>query len=253
MTCGARSHRLGYNVKSMSQGGSNKKVSNNLLALSSAAILAVYTAGYSRTQSAANRLAVQSEQRRPAIPIARDSEPSPAPLVLPAASPPSTPKREATVRPSVAVSSQPSPAKAEVSSPAAAPTPAPVETPPPAPPPVAEPAPVIAEQKPEPKVEVPAAPAAPPAPAKVVWKDGTYTGWGYSRHGDIQASVVIEGGRIVSTTIAQCNTRYSCSVIDNLIPQPPKRQTPDVDNVSGATQSADAFYYAIVEALGKAK
>jgi uncharacterized protein with FMN-binding domain len=42
-------------------------------------------------------------------------------------------------------------------------------------------------------------------------------------------------------------------VIDALIPQPPIRQTPDVDSVSGATQSADAFYYGIVEALAKAK
>ena len=65
--------------------------------------------------------------------------------------------------------------------------------------------------------------------------------------------MVIEGGRIASATIAQCNTRYSCSVIDEIIPQPVKRQSPDVDNVSGATQSADAFYYAVVEALAKAK
>ncbi len=31
------------------------------------------------------------------------------------------------------------------------------------------------------------------------------------------------------------------------------RQSPDVDNVSGATESANAFYYAVVEALKKAK
>jgi uncharacterized protein with FMN-binding domain len=103
---------------------------------------------------------------------------------------------------------------------------------------------------PEVKVEVPLPPASPPAPK---WKDGTYTGWGTSRHGDIQSSVVIEGGRIVSATIAQCQTRYSCSVIDALPPQVIKRQSPDVDSVSGATQSADAFYYGVVEALGKAK
>ena len=106
------------------------------------------------------------------------------------------------------------------------------------------PAPVAAT----PKVEE--TPIPPPAP---VWKDGTYTGWGYSRHGNIEASVVIEGGRIASATISQCRTRYSCSVIDRLPPQVAQRQSPDVDYVSGATQSADAFYGAVVVALGKAK
>jgi uncharacterized protein with FMN-binding domain len=100
----------------------------------------------------------------------------------------------------------------------------------------------------------PALPPAPaPAPAKPAWKDGTYTGWGYSRHGNIEAAVVIEGGRIASATISQCRTRYSCDVIDKLIPQVAQRQSPDVDYVSGATQSADAFYGAVVEALSKAK
>jgi uncharacterized protein with FMN-binding domain len=100
----------------------------------------------------------------------------------------------------------------------------------------------------EPKSE-----AAPVPPATSGWKDGTYTGWGYSRHGNIEAEVVIEGGRIASAIISQCRTRYSCSVIDRLPPQVAKRQSPDVDYVSGATQSADAFYGAVVEALSKAK
>src|SRR5208282_1895512 len=56
-----------------------------------------------------------------------------------------------------------------------------------------------------------------------------------------------------SATIAQCRTRYRCDVIDRLPPQVPLRQSPDVDYVSGATQSADAFYGAVVAALGKAK
>ncbi len=60
---------------------------------------------------------------------------------------------------------------------------------------------------------------------------------------------MIEGGRIASATISQCRTRYSCSVIDRLPPQVAQRQSPDVDYVSGATQSADAFYGAVVEAL----
>jgi uncharacterized protein with FMN-binding domain len=96
----------------------------------------------------------------------------------------------------------------------------------------------------------PVTPAPTPTPA---WKDGTYLGWGTSRHGNIQAEVVIERGRIASATIAQCRTRYSCSVIEKLPPEVAQRQSPDVDYVSGATQSADAFYFAVVDALSKAK
>jgi uncharacterized protein with FMN-binding domain len=95
--------------------------------------------------------------------------------------------------------------------------------------------------------------AASPAPAPLPLRDGTYFGWGTSRHGDIEAQVVIEGGRIASATIAQCLTRYSCSVIAKLPPQVAERQSPEVDYVSGATQSTNAFYYAVVEALSKAK
>jgi uncharacterized protein with FMN-binding domain len=95
--------------------------------------------------------------------------------------------------------------------------------------------------------------AASPAPAPQPLRDGTYFGWGTSRHGDIEAQVVIEGGRIASATIAQCLTRYSCSVIAKLPPQVAERQSPEVDYVSGATQSTNAFYYAVVEALSKAK
>jgi uncharacterized protein with FMN-binding domain len=103
-------------------------------------------------------------------------------------------------------------------------------------------------------VAPPAEPVVAPAPAsQAKWKDGTYTGWGTSRHGDIQASVVVEGGRIASAVIAQCLTRYSCSWIAMLPPQVAIRQSPEVDYVSGATQSTNAFYYAVVDALSKAK
>jgi uncharacterized protein with FMN-binding domain len=210
------------------------RISNNLVSASCAAVLAVYAAGYARTQSAANRIAAQVAARRsiypppghaatsrvkevrlPAAPAAKPTmdtrlPPAESSLHLPQLSAPDAPQAAATL-PSVAV---PEPAA-------------------PAPEPKNEPAPVAA-----------------PAPK---WKDGTYTGWGYSRHGNIEASVVIESGRIASAVISQCRTRYSCSVIDRLPPQVAERQSPDVDLVSGATQSADAFYGAVVEALGKAK
>ena len=64
---------------------------------------------------------------------------------------------------------------------------------------------------------------------------------------------MIKEGRIVGAVISECLTRYSCSWIAALPGQVIERQSPEVDFVSGATQSTDAFYYAVVEALKKAK
>jgi len=234
----------------MAQGSSNKKVTNRLVAGSCAAVLAVYTAGYTRTQAAANRLAAQVAERRAAVPAPervtfqvpglRSSVSITVPDRLRPQAPP------APDRPRYAIDAPRQEAErtevAAVVVPDSSPEPALVAPP--------EPLPSVAQ------VSAPAiAPtlALTPAPAKPAWKDGTYTGWGYSRHGNIEAAVVIEGGRILSANISQCRTRYSCDVIDKLIPQVAQRQSPDVDYVSGATQSADAFYGAVVEALSKAK
>ncbi|TFG40599.1 MAG: hypothetical protein E4H48_07405, partial [Syntrophobacterales bacterium] len=66
---------------------------------------------------------------------------------------------------------------------------------------------------------VPPVAAAVPVMPKVASKDGAYTGYGTSRHGDIEASVVIEKGRILSASISKCYTRYPCSLISLLPPQ----------------------------------
>jgi uncharacterized protein with FMN-binding domain len=231
----------------MAQGGSNKKVTNRLVAASCAAVLAVYTAGYARTQSAANRLSAQVAERRASVPptdratihVPELQRISPIPArLLPQAPPLPERGRNTTDKPPEETEQA---KMAVVVVPASAAEPAPIAPPEPLPQvaPVISPAPVL--------------PAPAPEPAKPSWKDGTYTGWGYSRHGNIEAAVVIEGGRIASASISQCRTRYSCNVIDRLIPQVAQRQSPDVDYVSGATQSADAFYGAVVEALSKAK
>jgi uncharacterized protein with FMN-binding domain len=247
----------------MTQSGSNKKAANSLVSASCAAVLAVYVTGYVRTQSAANRFAAQIAERRVAVP---DSPRAPSPIAdLPPAAPAAT---MAAPSPAAAISSPPAhnaaatrsqtasvePVLAAPTAPAGAEQPSPASIPAPSSPVavVALPEVIQAAEPPAPAAEIKTevAPAAPPAP---MWKDGAYTGWGYSRHGDIEASVVIEGGRIASAAISQCRTRYSCSVIDRLPPQVAQRQSPDVDYVSGATQSADAFYGAVVAALSKAK
>jgi uncharacterized protein with FMN-binding domain len=111
--------------------------------------------------------------------------------------------------------------------------------------PVSAPAPV--------ETPAPAPSAAPAAPAKVTYKDGAYIGRGTSRHGDIEAMVEIKDGRITSTIITQCLTRYSCSWVNPLLPQIAARQSAEIDYVTGATQSSNALYYAVLQALSQAK
>ena len=176
----------------MSQDGFRNKAANSLLALSSAAVLAVYAAGYQRTRTAADRFAAQAAVRRPVTPV----------TLATTAADPTAPAVEAAVHPApVAPPRQPArrarPRRARRANPA--PALAPPATLPVAAIPVNEPAPVAP------------APDPPPPPAAQDYKDGTYTGWGTSRHGDIQATVVIEAGRIASATIAAVLTRYSCS------------------------------------------
>lgn len=238
----------------------NKKLGNSLLALSSAAVLAVYAAGYVRTRAAAERFAEQTEARvRPPFTVAAASVSTanaparPAAAESPAhdseATPTVTTKREPekTLRRKKTVElTRPGPERTTPSLTVSA-TPAAHDEP-------AEPKEPTERKEPqESRTAVPAESKEPAEPNAAHWKDGTYFGWGTSRHGDIQAQVVIEGGRIASATIAQCLTRYSCSVIAKLPPQVAERQSPEVDYVSGATQSTDAFYYAVVEALSKAK
>ncbi len=244
----------------VSERNPNKKVTNSLVAMSSAAVLAVYAAGYTRTDAAAKQLDAQSDERRPAgegrgagrgpAPAHEVARMEPVSAALPSAT--TLPDRVATPLPTSApaIAEAPKTTSPAQTAETAVATPAPLAAPP-----VTEtkPEPVVAVAPPPPPPPPPqpaAAPAPPPAPR---WKDGTYTGWGTSRHGDIQAQVIIEDGRIKAASIAQCYTRYSCDVIDKIIPQVAQRQSPETDYVSGATQSTNAFYYGVVDALSKAK
>ncbi len=245
----------------------NKKVASSLVTLSSAAIVAVYAAGFMKTRAAAEKMEDATNERRPSMPApstAGETRP-PALIEPPAAAPaaeatatvlksPVMPKPDAPVRvtspahdamSATVLAEKPGPSSTETAAPAAAPehtAPAPSAFPESA---SAEPAALTskADEKPAGGRRYP----------KEHYNDGTYLGWGTSRHGDIQASVTIKDGRIEATSIAQCLTRYSCSWISHLPGQVVARQSQDCDYVSGATQSANAFYYAVVDALNKAK
>lgn len=249
-------------TKGASGGGRRSK--NNLVALGSAAVLAIYAAGYIRTRSAAQRLE-EPEHRRPVAPDRAANPPAAQPAVPapaePAGKSSETPRTVAPPPTATAVTATPiaplpvalppvTPAVNSAPAPAAVPTPATT---------TAAPATATAAV-----VVPPATPSAGNAPASATaassaaaqpaakWKDGTYRAWGHCRHGDLEATVEIRGGRIYSTSISQCLTRYSCDVIDMLPGQAVARQSPEVDIVTGSTQSSDAFYDALVAALKQA-
>jgi hypothetical protein len=60
---------------------------------------------------------------------------------------------------------------------------------------------------------------------------------------------VILDGRIISTEITQCLTRYSCDVIAQSPGQVLERQSPFIDLVSGSTESANAYANAVYRAI----
>ncbi|MEP7313740.1 MAG: hypothetical protein ABI859_14230 [Pseudomonadota bacterium] len=234
----------------MSKRGRKGRVSNDLVAASCAAVLTVYAAGYWRTRDAARRLETQAQEHRPVRPT--------APAALPVAPAPETAAPTPPAEPPVAVTAEspaPEPAKKTAAKVAAAPAP-PVPEPAVAAVPVAVaavPAILSVPLDPEPKEWPPPPLTADSLPPPTgVWRDGTYTGWGQSNHGDIEAKAVIENGRIVASGINYCATRYPCDVIHTIIHQPVWTQSPEVDRVSRATESADAYYYGLVEALKKA-
>jgi uncharacterized protein with FMN-binding domain len=83
-------------------------------------------------------------------------------------------------------------------------------------------------------------------------RDGSYVGSGFSRHGDIEATLVVSGGRIVSANVSMCGTRYPCSKVTSLVREVVSTQSAPVDLVSGATDSSYAYHDAVVKALSQA-
>jgi uncharacterized protein with FMN-binding domain len=85
------------------------------------------------------------------------------------------------------------------------------------------------------------------------YKDGTYTGQGTSRRGDVWVSVQVQGGRIANVTITRSTLQYPLRDIADLPGEVVQRQSPQVDIVSRATYSSMAFRGAVTQALTAAK
>ncbi len=223
-----------------------------LMALGSAAILAVYTAGYARTEAAARELsgapASVSQTGAASDTSALSSSSSSAASSSVAVTPPSVtapvPRgdddRERGYRrhhrgddgrglPPVTAPS--------TTAPAVAIPPVPSST-------TAAPPPAAASSAPS--------ATGGSAAAQSRYKDGAYTAVGYGRHGPIQATVVIRAGRIVSADITRCGTHYSCDVISNLVSEVVSSQAAPLDFVSGATDSSVAYQQAVSQALAQA-
>ena len=94
--------------------------------------------------------------------------------------------------------------------------------------------------------------AATSAPVVSPYKDGTYTGTGTSRRGDVTVSVTISGGRITAVNLTKVATEYPASAIASLPAQVVAKQSAQVNGVSGATYSAQAFRGAVQAALQQA-
>ena len=90
------------------------------------------------------------------------------------------------------------------------------------------------------------------APNVSPYADGTYTGTGSSRRGNVSVSLTVASGKITSVTITGVTTEYPVARIAGLPAQVVSRQSAQVDSVSGATYSAQAFRLAVQAALAKA-
>lgn len=86
------------------------------------------------------------------------------------------------------------------------------------------------------------------------WKDGAYQGAAGGMHGDIAVTVTVEKGRISKVSVDR--QEETAGVADLALTRVPeqiiKKQTPEVDAVSGSTVTSKAIMAAVQDALAKA-
>jgi uncharacterized protein with FMN-binding domain len=84
------------------------------------------------------------------------------------------------------------------------------------------------------------------------YRDGTYSGTGTSRFGTVSVSVNVSGGQIANVQITRVTTSYPVSRIASLPNAVVKAQSANVNVISGATYSSQAFKQAVQQALTQA-
>lgn len=203
-----------------------KTLANSLVALSSAAVIAVYAAGYARTTPVAGQfVATASVADTATVPSPR---PTPTIASTATAQVPTNPARGEN--PGVQGGGRQRPGSAVSGGIATS---------------------ISTAVAPTATANVPA--TAAPALTTAVFRDGTYTGTGTSRHGNIGVTVTIQAGKIVAAEISDCGTRYPCSRIAELPGEAVARQSAAVDVVTGATDSTNAYRAAVNAALAQAR
>lgn len=87
------------------------------------------------------------------------------------------------------------------------------------------------------------------------WKDGTYTGSAEGYGGTIKVRVTIKDGKIdeISVTSHDGETGSYYNKAKKIAAQIVKKQSPNVDTVSGATYSSNGIKNAVIKALKKAE
>src|ERR1700680_1582731 len=152
-----------------------QRISNGLITLSSAAIVAIYAAGYHRTSPAAHRFDSQIPQQRSSATIAIATPPpaaNPGAAAAPPVSSSAAPASKKNTKKPLTPSRKAAPGSASDSAgSSASSTSAPSSS---------------STSNPPTEAAAPPAVAAPAAPAKSAYKDGVYLGWGSCRPGDIE-------------------------------------------------------------------
>jgi len=81
-------------------------------------------------------------------------------------------------------------------------------------------------------------------------KDGTYSGTGQGRNGNVNVSVIVKDGKVTSIDIVSSNEdapyfNRAIAIIDSII----EKQSLDVSKISGATMSSNGILEAVAKAL----
>src|SRR5438270_717349 len=212
------------------------RMHRGLVALSASAIAAVYMTGYLRTQAADATIAA-AEPSLTAAPTAQVAVAAP-PAVTVAPAPQTVVQRQVPVppRPSATPATQAQPPAQ--SQPQARSQPQ-AQTQPQAP----------AQTQPQSQPQ----PQSPSQASQAAYKDGTYTGQGTSRRGDVWVQVEVAGGRISNVSITRSTLQYPLRDIAGLPQEVVDRQSAQVDVISRATYSSMAFRQAVTQALSGAK
>ncbi len=153
-----------------------------------------------------------------------------------------------------------SPAITQASTLQAAPTSAPAGTPVPSSSPPLTTSEIAKKTTSTPRASTPAAPAPKPAKPAGLYVDGTYTGSvANAYYGMVQVEAVVQNGRLFDVKFLRYPSSHSTSVFINqqampyLTQEALQAQSANVNIISGATFTSQAFQQSLALALAKAK